>query len=122
MNGALHPNDEEAANFLFPVKQGTVFNVAITKANKRCLAFHNKYFALLDHAFDAFEQIEVEYKGVVVAKEKKKFRKDVQIMAGYGYPVVNINGEVRWESKSISFGKMEDDEFEKLYSAVLNVI
>jgi len=77
---------------------------------------------LLDHAFDAFEQIEVEYKGVVVAKEKKKFRKDVQIMAGYGYPVVNINGEVRWESKSISFGKMEDDEFEKLYSAVLNVI
>jgi len=122
MNGALYPSDDESANFFFQVKQGTVFNVGISKANQRCLAFHNKYFALLGHAFDSFEQVEVKYKGVVVAKEKKKFRKDIQIMAGYGYPVVNINGDVRWESKSIKFGKMGDDEFEKLYSAVIDVV
>ena len=43
-------------------------------------------------------------------------------MAGYGRPVWNINGDLRMESLSISFGKMKQETFDKLYNAVLTVL
>jgi hypothetical protein len=84
--------------------------------------FHRKYFALLNLAFDYWDVDDREYKGQPIAKNFERFRSDVQILAGYGEPVWNIRGELRMESKSIAFGKMEQEEFDALYTAVVNVL
>lgn len=84
--------------------------------------FHKKFFAMLDLGFDCFEPVATEYKGVPVEKNRERFRKDVIIQAGFYDLVVNIKGEVRAEAKSISFGNMEEDEFNKVYNAVANVL
>ncbi len=84
--------------------------------------FHKKFFALIDTAFDWWEPHGVEWRGEPVAKNKERFRKDVLILAGHGYPVVNVRGDVRMEAKSISFANMDDVEFDAVYNAVLQAI
>ena len=58
----------------------------------------------------------------VVQKNAERFRKDITILAGYHEMTYRLNGDVRVEAKSISFGSMQEDEFEKLYSACIDVI
>ncbi len=112
--------DDESFEAASKLKVGTALVCEATQP--RNVAFHKKYFALLNFAYENWEPEEKTYKGQVIQKNKKRFRKDIQILAGYGYPVVNIKGDVRFESDSISFGNMAQDEFEKLYQAVLTVI
>lgn len=83
--------------------------------------FHKKYFALLNLGFDYWETVG-EYKGGQMVKSFDRFRKDVAILAGYYDIVENIRGEARYEAKSISFGRMEEDEFNKLYEATIQVL
>lgn len=116
----LSPATEEDVESLSKIKIGEVIRCKYSRY--RSYKFHKKYFALLNHAFDFWEMDGVEYKGQPVQKNFERFREDIQILAGFGYPVVNINGEVRYRSKSISFGKMSEEEFEKLYSKVIDVI
>ncbi|NCP63170.1 MAG: DUF1367 family protein [Paraglaciecola sp.] len=82
---------------------------------------HKKYFALLNIAFDAFEP-NTMHKGVLVDKNFERFRKDVIVQAGHYDVVVNINGELRLEAKSIRFSKMSEEEFNDLYNKSVNVI
>jgi hypothetical protein len=119
IDNCLYPCDDESANYLFQVKQGTVLKANVSKP--RNYIFHQKYFALLNLAYDSWDPV-VEHKGVKIEKNFDKFREDIQIMAGYGDAVINLNGEVRYKSKSISFGSMSPEDFEKLYSNVINVI
>jgi len=119
MNGSLHASDEEAANYLFQIKQGTVLSCEVKKP--RNYEFHQKYFALLNLAYDSWNP-EVEYKGEIIQKNFDTFRENIQILAGYGDLTFNLNGEPRYRSKSISFGSMSHEDFEKLYSSVINVI
>ena len=51
-----------------------------------------------------------------------QFRKDVTIMAGHYVSYYRIDGSVQVEAKSISFAKMDDQEFQSLYKAVFNVL
>ena len=50
------------------------------------------------------------------------FREQVTILAGFYKTVHNINGTFKVKAKSISFAAMDNDEFEALYNAVLNVL
>ena len=83
--------------------------------------FHGKYFALLNLGFEYWEP-ELEYKGRPVEKNFKRFRQDVAILAGYYERVWSITGELRLIAKSISFAKMKQDEFDKLYGASIQVL
>ena len=96
------------------------YKAEVTKP--RNYPFLKKFFALVKVAFDAWEGPETEYKGMPVEKNLERFRKDLLIMAGYGYPVVNIAGNVEFEAKSIAFGSMDETEFSELYSKVIDVI
>jgi len=115
----LIPDDQESAAYLFQCKQGSVLAADVKKP--RNYEFHKKYFSLLNYAYDCFE-IDVEYKGQKIEKNFDRFREDIQILAGYGEPTYNLKGEVRYKSKSISFGSMSEVDFDKLYSNVINVI
>jgi hypothetical protein len=112
--------DDYSTDTLEGVNVGTMLKCKIM--SERSVGFHRKYFALLNFAFDKWEPKEVTFRGQIVAKNFDRFRSDVQILAGYGYPVVNLRQDVRYESKSISLGKMSQEDFEKLYSSLIDVI
>jgi hypothetical protein len=75
-------------------------------------------------AFDfASERIKpVTHRGQEVLPCFDRFRRDIQIMAGYYTCVYNAMGELRLEAKSISWAKMSEEEFAQLYSATIDVI
>jgi predicted nucleotide-binding protein (sugar kinase/HSP70/actin superfamily) len=112
----LTPQDEES---LRRFKVGDVMEVNPTKV--RNPKFHAKFFAMLNVGYDAFEPV-VEYKGEVVRKNFDKFRSDITILAGYYTIEVGVKMEPIAVAKSISFASMNDDEFEKLYSDVADVL
>lgn len=116
----LVPANDEAVEAVTKFKLGRPFK-AIIKMVRNYL-FHQKYFTLLNFAYDLWEPKLPTYKGQVVQKEREEFRKNIIILAGYGYPVFDIFGNLKMRAKSISFASMEQEEFEKLYSATVNVI
>lgn len=119
-HGDLYPSSPQDAEKLGSLKPGQIYRAEITQP--RNLNFHRKFFAMLDLAYDAWEPEEKTYKGQVVQKNRERFRKDIIILAGFYDTVVNLKGEVRAEAKSISFGKMEEVEFEQVYSRVVDVV
>lgn len=73
--------------------------------------FHKRYFALLNLAFqnqDKFDNFE-------------KFRFVMTMRAGY-FETINTGKGVVYMPKSISFAKMDQVEFEKVYSDMLNEV
>ena len=89
--------------------------------------FHKKYFALLNLAFDYWEPPEhgegSAWKDKVeIEKNFDRFRKDIIIRAGYFTATYRLNGDVRFEAKSIAFHSMSEDEFEELYTKTIDVI
>ena len=86
--------------------------------------FHRKFFAMLNFAFDAWEpkRMRKTYKGREVAKNFERFRKDVLILAGFYDQTFDLRGNMKLEAQSISFSSMDDAEFERVYSAVADVI
>ena len=101
------------------IRSGDVIKVKFSRP--RNPLFHRKYFAMLNVGFEAFEP-DAEHKGIQVQKNFERFRKDVIIASGFYEPVANINGDVRAEAKSISFGNMAEEEFNTLYNASCNVL
>ena len=86
--------------------------------------FHRKFFALLNLGFDAWEppRQRKTFKGVPVQKNFEQFREDITIAAGFYEQTFNLKGQMKLKAKSIAFAKMDDAEFEKVYSAVADVL
>lgn len=118
--GALLPLDEQGAERLSALKLGQ--GVTVTIKRHRNPAFHRKYMALLNLAFDAWDPGDKQYKGQHVQKNFDQFRKDLTILAGHYDTAVTLKGEVRLTAKSISFANMSDEDFGSLYSSTVDVI
>jgi hypothetical protein len=74
--------------------------------------FHKKFFALINLVFENQEQyINIEH-----------LRKDLIISAGYYDLRFNIEGVEIQEAKSISFAKMDENEFSELYNRIIDVV
>lgn len=104
------------------LEPGEIINVeASIPRNPR---FHRKFFALLNVGFDAWEPSRKHktYKGRPVEKNFEAFREEVTILAGYYEQTFDIHGRMRLRARSIAFARMEEPEFEELYSAVANVL
>jgi hypothetical protein len=118
--GALVPVDQQAVDYITKLKLGTA--VTATVRRQRNPAFHRKFFALLNLAFESWEPVDNTYKGQQVSKNFEQFRNDVTVLAGHYEMAVTLKGETRLTAKSISFGSMSQEEFESLYSATVDVI
>lgn len=116
----LQPANDEQFELMKRVGLGNVIEVSWKEV--RNYEYHKKFFAMLNIGFDAFEPPETQFKGKPVMKNFDRFRKDCIIQAGYYDVVANLNGEVRAEAHSIKFGRMKQEDFEKLYNAVANVL
>ena len=119
-NNVLIGIDDESCEYIEKMKPDSAITANVKKMNNP--AFHRKLFALFKIGYDAWEPQTKEYKGNEVSKNFDQFRRDITILAGYYDTVINFRGEVRLIAKSLSFDKMDNDEREKLYSEVINVI
>ncbi len=120
VNQGFVPAFESDREAMARIRQGALVRCDIVQP--RNVKFHRKLFALLNLGFDSWEPPEQEFRGLPVQKNFERFRKDCIIAAGWYDAVANLKGEVRAEAKSISFAKMDEEEFSRLYNAVANVI
>jgi hypothetical protein len=96
--------------------------VAIDIVLPRNLGFHRKFFAMLNVAYENHEWPEIQTKWGPVRTNFEAFRKYVTVKAGHYTIELLPNGQVKAEPKSIAWNKMEQNQFERLYSDVLDVI
>ena len=69
------------------------------------------------------EKFSGEWEGSDEAEKNfEQFREDITILAGYYETRTRLDGSLRVVAKSVSFSKMDGEEFEKLYSSVINVL
>ena len=123
VEGFLIPVDDESQEFVLKLKAGQVVHADFKK--ERNYKFHRKWWALVKYAFDHWEIAEFQapkWEGLSAEKSLDRFRKDLTILAGYYEATHRLNGEVRIEAKSISFGRMSAEEFEELYSNTIDVV
>ncbi|MCK5133247.1 MAG: DUF1367 family protein [Candidatus Sabulitectum sp.] len=85
-------------------------------------AFHRKGMSLLSLAYEYWEPGELDNQYGTVLKNFDRFRKDLTILAGHYEQYHRLDGSVRVEAKSLSFGSMDEEEFSKVYQSLLTVI
>lgn len=116
----LVPSTDEAAEKLQSIKLGTAVNAKISRPRNG--KFHRKFFSMLDVAYQNHEWPEVQTQWGKAKCNRDLFRKYVIVRAGHYEPALTPTGEVRAEPKSISWANMDQEEFNRLYNDVLNVI
>ena len=116
----LLPFDQEAAEWFDKVKIGQAVDAEFKLP--RNAKFHRRFFAMLNVAFSNYDWPEVETKWGKAKCNFELFRKYVTVKAGHYEAALTPTGEVRAEPKSISWANMDEEQFRKLYSDVLDVI
>lgn len=111
ITGMLKPCYDEDKEALKRIKVGQA--VEVTFKRKRNYDFHKKYFVLVNLLYENQEL----YDNV------DELRRDIAVECGYFTERVNkFTGEVIKEPKSIKFGSMDQEEFEKLYSDTIDLV
>ena len=109
--GGYYPADTESRDKSDKLKIGETYKVKYSKP--RNYAFHKKYFALLNLAFENQERYDCF----------EAFRDAVTMQAGHFDSHTSLAGTLVYKPKSISFSKMGCEiEFGKLYNRTINVI
>lgn len=116
----LIPASPEAQEWLERVKLGQPVGVRVVQ--KRNGKFFRKFWAMIDVAYTNHEWPEVQTQWGKARVSRDLFRRYVTVKAGHYEVGLTPHGEVRAEPKSIAWAKMDEHEFEKLYSDVLDVI
>lgn len=122
IGGFLSPGDQATADFVFHLKTGQAIHGDFKKVRNYQLL--KKFFVLLNFLYEHWEPgifQDPKWKGLKPQKSFLRFRKDIIVLAGFFDATYRINGSVRIEAKSISFSNMSEEEFEELYSRVIDV-
>jgi hypothetical protein len=115
----LIPADPDSEDRYNKLKTGGVVTAEVKQV--RNAKFLRKYFALLNIGFDNWTPGKIDSRYGVPEKSFDRFRKDTTILAGYYHIVIRLDGSVKPEADSISFANMDEETFEKLYNATINV-
>ena len=115
--GVLVPASDEEAEKLLRYKTGEICEAEIKLW--RNPQFHRKVFAFFGFCFEYWSGDQAGLENMDEASQFDRFRKDLTILAGYFEQTVRLNGEFRTEAKSLAYGNMEQDEFEKVYNALI---
>lgn len=114
--GVLLPAYDLSEEQMTKFKTGEVYEVEIKM--RRNIRFHRKAFALLNFCYDHWSE-DKALEHLDKTAQFDVFRKHLTCLAGYYNSYVGINGSVRIEAKSISYGAMETGEFEQWYNAIV---
>ena len=107
IDGIMTPEDEYIDDYI-SLKENTLYKVEIKKS--RDIKFHKKYMKLISVIFEFQETY----------KHKDHLRKEITKHLGYYEEYKNMRGEIVKEAKSVSFAKMDNLEFEKLYNSTID--
>ena len=105
----LKPIDDENIRRLKGIEEGEIVKAEYTK--KRNIKFHKKYFAL----------IKMMWENDSLDLTIERYRKEIEMAAGYFESYIGIEGKIVKEPRSISFNKMQEDEFEVLFQDILQI-
>lgn len=84
---------------------------------------HKRFFALMKIAYEAWEPTGPVKDGQPEPdKSPEVMRKQLIILAGYYDHAWNLDGTLRLEAKSMSFGNMDEISFREMFSAVVQVV
>ena len=111
----MHPASDMEAEKLIKFKTGELYELELK--NSRNPNFHRKVFAFFNFCFEHWRG---DNEFLSEQAQFDCFRDNLTVLAGYYHPLVNLKGETRIEAKSISFGSMKQEEFEQLYTALIN--
>ena len=114
--GVLIPASDLESEKLTKFKSGETYVIDIKLS--RNPAFHRKVFAFFNFCFEHWES-ENEY--LCEQGQFDVFRNHMTVLAGYHNEFFGIDGSVRIESKSLSYGSMNQEEFEKCYNSLIQV-
>lgn len=119
-SNGLVPDGDEAAAWFSKAKPGARVVAKVTlPRNSR---FHRKFFAMLNVAYANWDSPEIETPYGTARCSDDAFRNDVIVLAGHHELRCNTRGEWRLKAKSIKWASMDEAEFQKLYSDVVDVI
>ena len=107
--GDIIPADDESWEKMKTMKRGVVMKIRYSVA--RDYQYHRKYFDFLNATFGMQEHFET----------MEHYRKWITMKAGWYDTIVTPKGDTIFAAKSISFDKMEEDEFHKLFSTCIDV-
>ena len=117
----LGAGDDATADYLSKKKSGTILNINIVEPRNG--QFHRKVMSMFGMIHDQLpepEPVEIKGRMVTPAHTFDSTRKYLTIMAGY-YEIIGLpNGKYKYEAKSLSYDKMDQQEFEKFFSDVVN--
>jgi hypothetical protein len=120
-HGVLVPADPETEQRIAKLKVGDVVRGDFKKM--RNPANHRRFFALMSIAFEAWEPTGTVKDGDLPPnKSPEVMRKQLIILAGYYDQAWNLDGTLRLEAQSMSFGNLDELEFKELFSAVVQVV
>ena len=116
----LVPADHAAEEWFHKIKPGRPVDVTVTLPRNK--GFHRKFFVMLNMAYQNYDWPDIQTAHGPSKCTYDKFREHVTIKSGHWKYEVTPEGKVVEVADSIAFDKMEQDEFERLYSDVLDVI
>jgi len=119
-SAGLIPTDEAGKAWFEKLRHGVRVVAKVTVP--RNAKFHRKFFAMLHVAYDNYDWPTIETQHGPAQCTFEQFREYVTVKAGFFEMGATPEGQPRAKAKSIKFGKMDEAEFESLYSAVLDVI
>lgn len=116
--GVLLPASDIEVGRMYRFKNGDMYEIDIKL--KRNGSFHKKVFAFTNHCFQYWCANNTEVEFQCEKAQFDYFRKSLLIKAGYYDYVVDINGSTMVQARSMSYDSMEQEEFEQVYSAMIN--
>lgn len=117
--GVLSPASDEVAEKLAKFKSGDIYPIEIKRA--RNSRFHGKVFKFFEFCFSHWSADKTQWENMDSASQGESFRKQLTIQAGYFNTAYSLDGTgFVIEAKSLSFGSMDQEEFEACYSALIN--
>lgn len=120
--GVLAPANDDEAEKIAKIRTGATIKCVVSQMRNG--AFFRRWWLLAKFAFDVWSETapRAMYKGEPVQHSFDRFRKDLVILTGRHRAVFNALGEMRLEADSISWAKMDEESFSRMYSETINVI
>lgn len=112
--GNLLPADDFTAEKLTKFKTGGQYTVDIKRT--RNPNFHAKMFAFFNFCFQYWAG---DHEFQDESLQFDEFRKELTKTAGFYDQVFDLQGKFTMVAKSLSFGSMNQEEFEQCYNAII---
>lgn len=128
--GILRPATEEDQQKIRSMKAGEEYKATVVLPRNR--DHHRKFFSLMNLVFSNLPEHLTCERAIVNNEGEKEMVPGIQIMDDLIFEIklqmhhfdryVTLDGTVEFRPKSISFTKMDQDEFNKFYSRTIDIV